>query len=213
MSGRCGRLSKWECMDLSEEHALVQRLVRMDEQAWEAFCRAYSAALLGFVRYRFGADRQQAQDVIQMTFARCVRSIHTFKPSRGRLLGWLRTVAANEARTYLGRRGTKPLNQGIDVLECLRDAIDTTPLPDELLAQEETRAIVQGCLTQINSRYRVALMLRYAEDLSVAAVGDSLGVSAKAAESLLGRARAAFEAALLEAIGSESAERWWRYGW
>lgn len=196
-------------MDQAEEHALVQRLVRMDEQAWEAFCREYSAALLGFVRYRFGCDGRQAEDVIQMTLTRCARSIHTFKPSRGRLLGWLRTVAANEARTYLGRRTTKPLDQDIDVVEWLREAIDTAPLPDELMSAKETRAMVQTCLTQINSRHRMALLLRYAEDLSVAEVGNKLGISAKAAESLLARARAAFEAVLLEQMDSESAERWW----
>jgi RNA polymerase sigma-70 factor (ECF subfamily) len=194
-------------MDRSEENALVGKLVAGDEDAWGAFCREYSADLLAVVQFRFGCGRERSEEIVQRAFVRCVRSIGTYDPARGRLLPWLRAVAGNEARSLLRDRqagcAELPLSTiSQHTLESLADAIDKAPLPDELLASEETRMLIRECLAELNTRYRQALLRKYVDNWKVAAIAGGLELSEKAAESLLSRAREAFKRAVLARLTS-----------
>jgi len=88
-------------MDQTEQKAFVRKLKKMDERAWEVFCREYSLPLLAFVQFRFGCNREKAEEVVQMTFIRRVKSIRNFNSSRGRLLDWLKAISKNEAHGHL----------------------------------------------------------------------------------------------------------------
>ncbi len=95
-------------MDQAEEKAFVLRLASMDERARETFCSEHSTPLRTFVQLQFGCARETAEDVVQMSFVRCVKSIKSFDPSRARLFTWLRAVARNEAHTLLRERRSPP---------------------------------------------------------------------------------------------------------
>ncbi|HUT91263.1 MAG TPA: sigma-70 family RNA polymerase sigma factor [Thermoguttaceae bacterium] len=199
-------------MDSREENALVRKLARGDEAAWEAFCGEYSAVLVQFVRLAFGCGREKSEEIVQMTFLRCVRSIGTFDPARGRLFPWLKAVARNEARSCLRgdlRGGVELLLSAVPqhVLDRLADAIDRAPLPDELLARQDTQMLIRECLTELNTRYRQVLLWKYVEERTVARIAVRLRVSEKAAESLLSRARESFRNALLLKLASKRLQR------
>jgi RNA polymerase sigma-70 factor, ECF subfamily len=66
-------------------------------------------------------------------------------------------------------------------------------MPDELSSTE-----AHAALQALSAPYRLALMLRYLDDLSVADVARLLGKSVRATESLLARARTALRAAYEE---------------
>lgn len=195
-------------MDKLEENALVRKLALGDEAAWRAFCGEYSAGLLEFVQLGFGCSWEKSEEIVQMAFVRCVRSIGTFDPARGRLFPWLKAVARNEARSRLRseRRGgvDLPLSAVPEyVLDRLADAIDQTPLPDELLARRDTQMLIRECLTELNTRYRQALVRKYLDGWKVARIAADFGVSEKALESLLSRARESFKNALLTKLAGK----------
>jgi RNA polymerase sigma factor (sigma-70 family) len=62
--------------------------------------------------------------------------------------------------------------------------------PPELLEHLERVDVVRAALLCLEDDRRRVLLLKYAEGLSVAAIADRTGRSAKAVESLLSRARA-----------------------
>ena len=142
-------------MDTLEENTLVRKLTAGDEAAWEAFSKQYADALLEFVELSFRCGREKSEEIVQMAFIRCVRSIATFDPARGRLFGWLKAVARNEGRTCLrGKlygRGDLPMSTLPEhVLDQLADSIDKTPLPDELLARKDTQMLIRECLMELS---------------------------------------------------------------
>ena len=92
-----------------EEHVLAKRLAAKDDSAWEVFCHEYSGPLLSAVRLRFGCSQDVAEEIVHLTFIRCVKSIHGFDPTRGRLFDWLKAIARNEAHTLF--RKTFPQGQ------------------------------------------------------------------------------------------------------
>lgn len=114
-------------MDQAEETVLAGRLRAMDERAWALFCRDYSPVLLQFARWQFGCSRDKAEEVAQMTFVRCVRSIGTFDASKGRLWGWLKAIARNEAHTYLRKAATSEPVLSAEVGRMLARMDDESP--------------------------------------------------------------------------------------
>lgn len=189
-------------MDKAEEESLVRQLSRCNDDAWRRFCAEFWAVLARNVRHRFGCDARKADEIVQSTFVRCIRSIGTFDPSRGCLLDWLNAVAANEARTYLQSEartwlGHRDSDEGRRSLKEIIDCLDRYPLPDELLARRDTQAMVAGCLLGLPLRQRQALVMKYQEEAKVVEIAGKLGLSEKAVESLLSRARESFRRALV----------------
>ena len=176
-----------------EDGALVKRLAERDERAWEEFCRQYSGPLLSVVRLRFGCSQEQAEEIVHVTFIRCVKSFKTFDPARGRLFDWLKAIARNEAHR-LFRQGAPG---GQVALDC-RDGqwleqMDQAELPDEQLCRQEIRSLVVDTVMALSSRYRQALVMKYLEGRRVSDMAAILGESEKAVESLLTRSRLALK--------------------
>jgi RNA polymerase sigma factor (sigma-70 family) len=198
-------------MDQTEEKTFIRKLKKMDKWAWEAFCREYSAPLLAFVQYRFGCDREKSEEIVQMTFIRCVKSIRNFKPSRGTLLNWLKTISKNEAHT-LARQDQKQLaakTSGLtseETIEAALEQIDTAALPEEIIAKGEFQLLIHETVAELYSRYRKVLILKYVENRKVAEIASMLGQSEKAIESLLSRSRQAFKKVFLQKAGRAEIE-------
>ncbi len=192
-------------MDQAEEIALVRGLVKMDEKAWEMFCREFSVPLLTSVRLQFGCRRELAEEVVQMTFVRCVKSIKSFDPARGRLLTWLKTVSRNEAHTLLPVHSNAVTDPAAScaLKREISEKLDGMPLPEEILAQQETQLLVQEAIMELPHRHREALVLKYMENRRVAEIAGRLGQSEKAVESLLTRSRNAFRMAFLRLLGTD----------
>jgi len=199
-------------MDISEEQNLAKGLAQMDEAAWEQFCRLYGPPLLSFVRYALGLDAEKADEAVQMTLIRCVRSISTFDPARGNLFAWLKAISRNEAHT-LARRDQKHAVEishsafQQEVVERILQTVDTSDLPDEILARRDLQLLVREVLMSLPERQRKALVMKYVEEIRVAEIARQLGASEKAVESLLSRSRGAFRAAFLEKVSSMGSMR------
>jgi RNA polymerase sigma factor (sigma-70 family) len=193
-------------MDRAAEKALVRGLVAMNGDAWEAFCREYARPLLSFVELCLGCDRPRAEDVVQMTFLRCVKSIGTFGPDRGSLLGWLKAVARNEAHTLLRQETAGPGNPSLSsvpphIADQILNTIDASPLPDDVLARRDVKAAVQEALMAMRPRQRGVLIAKYVDGRKVSEIAALLGLSEKAVESLLTRSRESLRRALARKMG------------
>ncbi len=198
-------------MDQTEQKAFVHKLRKMDERAWEVFCREYSLPLLAFVQFRFGCNREKAEEIVQMTFIRCIKSIRTFKPSRGRLLNWLKAISKNEAHTLVQQdqkqlaRKTLALSSAATI-EGVFEEMDTVALSEEIVAKEEIQLLIHETIAELYSRYRKVLILKYIENRKVAEIAAILGQSEKAIESLLSRSRQAFKKVFLQKAKSMEIE-------
>ncbi len=184
-------------MDKSEENRLVRQLARMDEAAWRRFCRLYMEPLFAFVRYALCLDPQKTEEIVELTYIRCVRSIRTFDPRRGDLLDWLKAVARNESHTLIRQDRNRPAQTPHSafpqaVIEQILEALDKAELPEEILARRDLQLLVQEVLLSLAERQREVLIMKYIQESKVAEIAARLHISEKAVESLLTRARDAF---------------------
>ena len=78
--------------------------------------------------------------------------------------------------------------------------------PEAALRRNETSRLVQLVLDRLPGHYGDALEWKYIDGLSVAEIAERLNVGAKAAESMLTRARTAFRDAFTAAHGGRWSE-------
>ena len=180
----------------SEDRKLVRRLVRGDERAFDAFVDEYYPRLYRFAYTRIGRDGAAAEDVVQSTFTNVIRRVGSYR-GEAALFTWLCTFCRFEIAAYWrrkGRRGTE--------LELVEDSSDARAALESLGAlkestldrfkSEELARLVWAVLDHLPLQYGNALQWKYIQGLSVREIADRLGVSVKAAESRLTRARQAF---------------------
>ena len=78
------------------EEKLVARLLVKERSAYDSLYDQYSAALYG-VAFRMLKEEAIAQDVLQETFIKVWRKIHTYDPAKGRFFTWLLNILKNLA--------------------------------------------------------------------------------------------------------------------
>lgn len=152
-------------METRGRHAAVDDLYRDHGDA------AYRLA------YLLTGDLARAEDLVQEAFVRIlgrVRQIREPELLRAYLTRTIVNLAKNEYRREGRLRAFLSSGRGVPSA--------TTTLPDL-----EVRDEVHARLLQLPARQRAALVLRYCEDLSEAAVAEALGTSPKAVRSLVGR--------------------------
>lgn len=178
-----------------DEPALVKAFARGEASAVEQVYRSCLAPIYAYAAARLG-DRSEAEDVVQETFLTAMRVARGFD-GRSTLLTWLTGIARNKARERLRaivaarRRNAGAVEAAVALLRIEDDA-----LPEHAMRAAETGLLVGDALALLPERHRAALKAKYLDGLSLAAIGELEGVSAKAAESTVVRARRGFVRAL-----------------
>jgi len=142
------------------------------------------------VALRLIPNQQAAEGVVQEAMLRAWAQARHFDPRRARFTTWLYRIVVNLCIDQRRRLQPEPLPDDFDPADAGAGA-------DELLATHERQAALAGALRALPERQRAALALVYDEGLSGAEAARILGLSAKAVERLLARARASLREHLL----------------
>jgi RNA polymerase sigma-70 factor (ECF subfamily) len=169
-----------------EEKALVERMLAGDEAAMEELADEYFPGLYRFALARLGGDTELAREVVQTTVCKALAKLETFR-GEAPLLAWLCACCRNEIRMGFRKKQRQPR-----VVELEEDVASDRDPPDGALARKEEVRHVHAVLDLLPPRYARALEWKYVERLSVREIAERLRLGAKAAESLLTRARQAF---------------------
>lgn len=180
----------------SEDRALVRRLKRGDERAFDVFVGEYYPRLYRFTFPRVGGDADAADDIVQATFSNVIRKIGTYR-GEAALFTWLCTFCRFEIAAHWRRRGRRArevalVEDGGDARAALESLGALGEASASRFEREELARVVWAVLDNLPIRYGNALQLKYIEGLSVREIAARLGTSAKAVESTLTRARQAF---------------------
>jgi RNA polymerase sigma-70 factor, ECF subfamily len=135
------------------------------------------------VALRLVPDASLAEELVQEAMVRAWSQARHFDPRRARFTTWLYRILVNRSIDYRRRPLPEPLPEDFD-------PVDPAAGADERMALDERHAALARALRDLPARQRAAMTLVYDEGLSSAEAARVLGLSAKAVERLLARARA-----------------------
>ncbi len=194
------------------DRAVAKKILSGDEQAFRTLFDDIFPRLFRFAMVRLNGDREAAADVVQQTFCKAIEKLDTYR-GEASLYTWFCQICRNAIVDYC--RATNRRTERIvlyedyanvrAILEALSAPIATQP--ETGTWQSDIRRLVQATVDALPTRYGDVLEWKYVEGWSVRDIATRLEVSAKAAESLLTRARSAFRVAIVEIAGDRDALR------
>jgi RNA polymerase sigma-70 factor, ECF subfamily len=176
------------------ERALVARLVKRDEEAFNEVVRLHGDRVFNLV-LRMVGSRPEAEDIAQEVFVTVFKSIDSFR-SEAKLSTWLLRIAANHAKNrikYLARRRGSGGDSGTDSADLADEG--KAPVqghinaPDVLLEAAETEDIMQKAIATLDEDQRLLVVLRDVEELSYEEIVEITGLPDGTVKSRLHRAR------------------------
>ena len=123
------------------------------------------------------------------------REAARYDSNRARLSTWLHQIAHNLCIDILRRqRREQPLTENADTI------IGSDESPESLVQTQETQRQLTSAIGALSQRHRTALILTYYQSLPNRDVAQIMGISVRALESLLVRARRELKTILEESI-------------
>ena len=153
---------------------------------WREFIDNEIPRLYGLFMDRW-PNRSLAEELLQKTVFDAVRGRTSYDPSKGSPEQWIHGIARNNIRLEIRKRACRPSING-DISSYF-NAMDTNPLPDELLEREEMTEVVRSALSKLESKERAALEAKYMEELSANDIAQQMNTTEKAVYNLLYRAK------------------------
>ena len=192
----------YDAVKEEDDEVLLDRFARGDQAAARALAVRHTPRVLA-VATRMLKDRTEAEDVAQEAMLRLWKIAPEWRAGEAKVSTWLHRIASNLCIDRLRKR--KRDGPSLDEAPEQRDG---APSADARLIAGDRASAVMAALQTLPERQRIAVTLRHFEDLGNPEIGEVLGVSVEAVESLLARGRRALAAILAEAEATvASAER------
>lgn len=177
-----------------EDAALVARALAGHAQAQRALVERHRDALYRLARSATG-DADEALDIVQDTFLAAFAALHRYDPARP-LRAWLAAITLNKARDWARRRKVRRFLRMAVPGDAVGRVRDDAPLPDDIALQRDALAVTARAVAALPANLKDVLLLRTVEGLSQTEAALALGISEKAVETRLYRARAKLGEAL-----------------
>ena len=143
--------------------------------------------------YRILGDRHLAEDAVQETFIKVMKSLHTYRGD-GSLAGWLYRIGYRETIAIARRRRDQPMDA--DLLS--RELEPSVENVERSVVERELAERLDRAIASLTDPLRGAFVLRDIEGLSTSEVAEALEISESAVKMRLARAREALRIELQE---------------
>jgi RNA polymerase sigma-70 factor (ECF subfamily) len=172
---------------------LVRRCRVRDEAAVRELTRRYNRRLFRVARSIL-RDDDEAEDVVQETYARAFAHFDNFRGEAG-VGTWLARIAMNEA---FGRRNRR--RPTVDINETPVESAGDDP--ERLMAQQELRAVLERAIDELPEAFRAIFVARLVEGMTVEETADAFGVRPETVKTRVHRARLRLRKSIEREFGS-----------
>lgn len=155
------------------------------------------AEVFRYVRARV-SSYTEAEDLTSDVFCKAVAGLESYRAMRSSALPWLYTIAAHRVADYY--RASRPTTQ----LDEAADVPDAGPNPADVVVSREQVRHVWELSKSLPASQRLALWLRYGEELELKEIALLMGRSVEAVKLLVHRAIRGIRASMPATEGASS---------
>lgn len=158
---------------MDEEQALISRLIseKTKESAFKELLVLYKERLYWHIR-KIVVTHDDADDVLQNTFIKVYRNIHSFK-GESKLFSWMYRIATNEALSHLKQNAKlKSITS-----EELQEQVISNLEADVYFEGDEIQLKLQKAVATLPEKQRLVFNMKYFDDLKYSEVSEILETS------------------------------------
>ena len=175
-------------VEAENDQLLVDRARLGDRHAFDLLVIKYQSRLLSLVN-RLVSNQSDALDVLQDTFVKAYRSLHTFR-GESAFYTWLYRIAVNTAKNHLASKlkeakDVSVYDEATGELSVLQDF----SAPDEEAGAEELQRAILHAIEQLPDDLKQALTLRELEGMSYDEIALAMNCPIGTVRSRIFRAR------------------------
>lgn len=170
------------------EEAILQGCLRNESTAQKELYNKYSPKMLA-VCYRFGHNREDAEDMLQEGFIKVFSQIHTFR-NQGAFEGWVRRIIVHTCINSLKKN--KKFNESVDLMHATTLQVREESVPSIVQAKQ-----VVECIRLLPLGYRTVLNLYAIEGYSHKEISLMLEIEESTSRSQYTRAKQMLEDILI----------------
>ena len=178
---------------VARERELIERVLAGEKDLFYELIRPYERGVFLAAASILGNDAD-AEDAAQEAFLKAYRNLGRFR-QESKFSTWLIQIAINNARMKL-RKDRCLLQKSIDAGQQTSegdyiptDLADWREIPSEALEQSELREALNKALNSLPEKYRIVLILRDVQQMSIAETAKALGISEENVKTRTSRAR------------------------
>lgn len=177
------------------ELELIEQAKNGNQQAFGMLALRYRKNVFGLA-YRMTGRPEEAEDLTQDVFLRAYLSLRRFTPNRdGAFKSWLLTITSRLCIDHARHKRSHP-GESLEDYEQELPTGEKTVL--ETVTEEETREQVRMALRLLPENYRIAMILKYQEDLDYQTIARVMKIPLGTVATLLNRGRGLLKKILLE---------------
>ena len=170
-----------------KERLFVEKVLSGNISAFAYFVETYQGMAIN-IAYRICENMQDAEDVVQESFVKAYKNLHTFR-LESKFSTWFYRIVFNTAVTHTKAKMWVVDDEVENVAVDLSSDLDT----DTKLEMMETSEIVSHVLSKMPKAYGLLLNLFYLEDNSIKEIAEITGLNDSNVKVRLFRARNMFK--------------------
>lgn len=169
--------------------SLVQRTLGGETAAYNVLVQRYQRQVYNLA-YRMVGNAEDAGDMVQETFLRAYGALSSFRQDAS-FLTWLYKIASNLCIDNLRARKSKgALSLDFELEEGREPAADERIFsPEDTAVRGAVGDIVQKAVMNLPAKYRVVVMMRHLQGMSVEEIAEQLNLPSGTVKTHLFRAR------------------------
>jgi len=156
-----------------DEELLVAQLKNPDtqEQAFRNLMSLYKERLYWHIR-KIVLSHDDADDVLQNTFIKVFKNIHSFKEN-SKLYSWMYRIATNESITFINKKATK---LHVDISE-LQHKMGEDLQEDPNYSGDEIQQLLQKAIFSLPQKQQLVFNMKYYDEMKYSDISEVLGTS------------------------------------
>jgi len=158
---------------VNDERQLITALQNPStkEKAFRSLMALYKERLYWHIR-KIVISHDDADDVLQNTFIKVFKSIHTFK-GNSKLFSWMYRIATNESISFINKRAKE---KHIDISE-LHTELGSSLQSDVYFSGDEIQLLLQKAILTLPQKQQLVFNMKYYEELKYTEISEILDTS------------------------------------
>ncbi len=160
----------------------------MTNKEFEGLYKKYLSPLTRFVFKKIGSNPQMADEIVATTFEAAWKGYKSFK-HKSTFFTWLCRISLNKIADYYQDQVNRKSRIVVPLIDAMANADSDSLSPEELTALNDLRTRVNECLDLLPPDKRKLLQFRYWYSLSYNEISKIMGITERAVEGQIYRAK------------------------